>query len=372
MSPIEHTLDVKVSSKNLIPYPYSPLSEKYGITYTNNGDGSITANGISTADASVNLFYTSRIFELPAGVYTFSGCPDGGASNTFELRLLNITDNKIIAVSKPSPTTVIIEEGKKYNVAIVIRNGYTANNLVFKPQLEKGTTATAYAPYMADVSTASVSKYGKNLFDIATPVRLVNCKTSVENNQLSIERSSSIGNQNVYYSLGEFTSFVGKTVTLSIKNDSAYNWTISLVGLTDAASNYGLISLPTGSGIVAESGKQTTLTYTIPETENAHFFGVRMMSNNNTGNNGDIANFTNCQLEVGSVATEYEPYIEPVIYTPGADGTVEGVSAIYPNTTLIASTGAVIDCEYNRDINKAFAELEQKLTNAVISLGGNV
>ena len=30
--------------------------------------------------------------------------------------------------------------------------------------------------------------------------------------------------------------------------------------------------------------------------------------------------------------------------------------------------GAIIDAEYNRDINKAFAEMQQ----AIISLGGNV
>jgi hypothetical protein len=75
------------------------------------------------------------------------------------------------------------------------------------------------------------------------------------------------------------------------------------------------------------------------------------------------------QLEIGTAATEYEPYIEPVEYPVNADGTVDGVTSIYPTTTLLTDTaGAVIDVEYNRDINKAFAELY----NAIISLGGNV
>ena len=64
------------------------------------------------------------------------------------------------------------------------------------------------------------------------------------------------------------------------------------------------------------------------------------------------------QLEKG-VGTEYEPYIEPTSYPVAADGTVEGVTPIYPNTTLMTDTeGVIIDCEYNRDINKAFAALE--------------
>ena len=56
-------------------------------------------------------------------------------------------------------------------------------------------------------------------------------------------------------------------------------------------------------------------------------------------------------------------------YTPTADGTVNGITSLYPSTTLTTDTECVlIDCEYNRDINKAFAELQQ----AIISLGGNV
>lgn len=65
------------------------------------------------------------------------------------------------------------------------------------------------------------------------------------------------------------------------------------------------------------------------------------------------------QLEIGATATEYEPYITPTEYIPTADGTVNGVTSLYPNTTLTTDMdGVIIDCEYNRDINKAFAALE--------------
>ena len=78
--------------------------------------------------------------------------------------------------------------------------------------------------------------------------------------------------------------------------------------------------------------------------------------------------YKNIQVEYGTTATDYEPYIGKE-YTPNADGTVNGVTSLYPNTTLTTDTeGIIIDCTYNRDINKAFAELQQ----AIISLGGNV
>lgn len=75
------------------------------------------------------------------------------------------------------------------------------------------------------------------------------------------------------------------------------------------------------------------------------------------------------QLELGGKATEYEPFNKIAEYTSNADGTVENVKSIYPTTTLLTNVqGISIDCEYNRDINKAFAELQ----NAIISLGGNI
>ena len=68
------------------------------------------------------------------------------------------------------------------------------------------------------------------------------------------------------------------------------------------------------------------------------------------------------QLEIGATATEYEPYITPTEYTPIADGTVNGITSLYPNTTLTTDTeGVIINCKYNRDINKAFAALEAAL-----------
>lgn len=74
------------------------------------------------------------------------------------------------------------------------------------------------------------------------------------------------------------------------------------------------------------------------------------------------------QLEIGAIATEYEPYITPTEYIPTSDGTINGVTSLYPNTTLTTNMdGVIIDCEYNRDINKAFAALEAAAQNFLIN-----
>lgn len=64
------------------------------------------------------------------------------------------------------------------------------------------------------------------------------------------------------------------------------------------------------------------------------------------------------QFEIGTTATDYEPYREPVSYTPKADGTVEGVKSLYPTILMMSDTeGVVIEAEYNRDLNKAYLDL---------------
>ena len=73
------------------------------------------------------------------------------------------------------------------------------------------------------------------------------------------------------------------------------------------------------------------------------------------------------QIELGSRATEYEQYIEPTIYNVKADGTVAGVEASYPCTTLYTDTnGAMINATYYQDGKK----VKEYLTDMILSLGG--
>ena len=86
------------------------------------------------------------------------------------------------------------------------------------------------------------------------------------------------------------------------------------------------------------------------------------------------------QLEVGTTATEFAPHVPDIRtvkviangneYSVNGDGTVDGtIKSAYPITTITTDTeGAIVECEYNRDINKAFAEVY----SAFVSLGGNV
>ena len=88
----------------------------------------------------------------------------------------------------------------------------------------------------------------------------------------------------------------------------------------------------------------------------------------------DVATWANIQLEKGTTATPYEPWVDPTgfkvtdgkgnTYTPNSDGYVEGVISTSPTMTLsLDKEGAVIDCEYNRDLTAVISKLEAALLN---------
>lgn len=79
-------------------------------------------------------------------------------------------------------------------------------------------------------------------------------------------------------------------------------------------------------------------------------------------------------LEYGTVATDYEPWVDPTgftvtdgngnTFTPDTDGTVEGVTSTSPTMTLsLNKEGATIDVEYNRDLTAAIERIEAALFN---------
>lgn len=73
------------------------------------------------------------------------------------------------------------------------------------------------------------------------------------------------------------------------------------------------------------------------------------------------------QLEVGNISTEYEKGTSHVVYMPDADGNIE-IPALYPTTTLFTDVdGAIIEAEYNKDLNKTFGDIDSAL-DAILAI----
>lgn len=144
-------VEVGVTGTNLLKYPYSSATMTInGVTFTDNGDGTITANGTATQNAYYYLDNNSGNAHNTLGKNVWlSGCPAGGSLQTYVLQWFNY-DGSLSAArdfGKGINFTVSEASADNYNIVIVIMTGVTANNLVFRPMVNAGDTALPWAPY---------------------------------------------------------------------------------------------------------------------------------------------------------------------------------------------------------------------------------
>ena len=138
--------DITISGKNLITYPYKSASQTInGITFTDNGDGTVTADGTATAAADFSIGANLR---LGRGKYVLSGCPAGGSNPGYKLQAYGDTMYNsgagIMDIGNSAPF-VALENFNVTRIQIRFAAGSTADGLVFKPQLEAGEAATEYS-----------------------------------------------------------------------------------------------------------------------------------------------------------------------------------------------------------------------------------
>ena len=357
VSPVTHEMGVKVRGKNLFDINgfinLTGNSTYYGIN--DNGELYVKQSDYRE-DTVIPAFIT-----LEAGTYTLSST----TRITSNFKLINLTDNIVISLNNNA--TFSIEKA----TSLGIKYWQAADTVIGKLQLELGTTATSYTPYVSDLTAVKVSRYGKNLLPLADSGIYYNGSVTggspfIYNQSQLITDFNDIDisiNRGVYAVI-RLTE--GETYTLTIKNLVNNCATKQIKLAVGFRSSENTIFGTSETSKTAISGyNSSSLTFTVPSGYPYCLVGFY----NYPTVSGDTVSFDAMQLELGTTATDYEPYKECAEYTPNADGTVEGVTSLYPNTTLTTDTdGVLIDCEYNRDINKAFAELQQ----AIISLGGNV
>lgn len=179
-----------------------------GVTFTVNSDSSITCNGTATALTVIRVIAQGGKplnFEI-GKVYTLSGCPSGGSEQTFQLdlRLINSTGTFYSKAKDFGNSFTWTDNvgGAAYPI-ILIRSGYTCNNLTFKPQIEVGSSATAYEPYQAETKTIDLggTVYGGTL-NVTTGVLTVNriSKVLTSNDNISLKGSGASAYFQINYS----------------------------------------------------------------------------------------------------------------------------------------------------------------------------
>ena len=115
------------SGENLLSEPYIDSTKvENGITFTDNGDGTITANGTATADATYNV----KVFKTtPDDSFVLVGCPVGGSASTYYIAYEGY--------GRDYGNGVMWDGSREFwdTVIIVIKKGTKVSNLKFAPQI---------------------------------------------------------------------------------------------------------------------------------------------------------------------------------------------------------------------------------------------
>ena len=334
-SPIRHNLGVRVSSKNLIPYPYyDTTKEVNGITFTDNGDGSITMNGTATANALfwLETHHNDKNIHISKGAF-LSGTQNDAGSGRYGLTIITTEENYWAdyghGLSISAGTTI-------KGIYVMVFAGYTVNNVTIYPQLEIGTTATPYTPFVPDISAVKLLAQGKNL--ISSDIWSGVFDKQADGSYLSNRVLTDTGRREFYLPPAVYT------VSYDVKCEAGANYRLSIVYEDDTTQDNYVAS--TGDYVHSER-------LTNGKAIKAIGWCYSDISQN--------VQFKNLQIAINP-ATEYEPYIAPVEYPVNADGSVSGVKSIFPCTTLMTDTeGVLIECEYNKDVAKVISSLEKRI-----------
>lgn len=353
VSPVEHFPVVRVRSKNLFTCLEAGKSVTMaGVTFTCNDDGSITLQGTATDNSN---FSTGEVY-LEGGIYGLCDFAEGVFPNDNQARVqvYSITTGLSIATRNDSESDFVAGLGSTLTAAwhqcrIRVEAGHTYDCKLY-PTLFKDEQPTEYVPHVADLTAVKVRQTGKNLFKVVP--NTINGVTLSQQGDYFVLNGTATASNN-------FVVLIGKLppgeYTLSANNPSNNGLEWSLIDVF-SSSPYCILSVKDNANNGRATGRLDA---------DADYLCRIRIENGKTYNNFIIKP----QLELGSVATEYEAHKAVTEFTPLEDGSVPGVTSLAPTMSLLTDTaGVTITAEYNRDTN----QVVQKLIAAITAMGGTV
>ena len=348
VSPVEHYLAVKARGKNLFNAdkikPTGPFTNYAYITAAGGGSVTIYSNDTDNGYCSTGLKLRDICPGIEVGrVYTLSGTTEAEGREWMYFLGTNVT---VVYGRSFTATEAILDS----NVVFYGINGQThgaASCTISNIQIEEGTVATEYAPYI-DPATVTVTRCGKNL-----TAHTAETKTDKQNG-VSLTR---IHNSAVFTVDGTATEMSSMVATSTIMLPPG-TYTASVHGLNKIDGGTDRVYLwnqPAGkvvqNGIMDGLPKTFTLTAATPVRAELVFAAGSSYS----------SKIVKIQIERGAAATSFEEYAAATAM-PDESGTVTGLPSLAPKMTLHTDTaGVTVECEYNRDSNAVYAELLAKI-----------
>lgn len=357
--------EMVVKGKNLLTYPYNESTKTVnGITFTDNGDGTITANGTATANAT---FLLARNFGFEnEGNYFLSGCPSGGGHNLFYINWyqnhtgVTIKNYNDYGSGVKIPYQHIFSENNSLAISIIA--GATVENLVFRPQLELGDTPTEYEPPITG-RELTVAVSGKNLIptDYMTKSGTYNGVTfSVnDNGKFDISGTATKGFTLVSF-IKNMPLVGGKKYTFSCNKQydtNTFNCN-AMIRAKDGTWKYTVVSYP--------------LTIIASDGDYIGSFGIWA----NEGVEMSVKDVT-VQLEIGETATEYETPVGSVTtitpdsnpYTvPNDIRQQDGLNIVSVSEGELSVTGV----RKNAAVKKIWDKIDELTTAIIVSNGETI
>ncbi len=238
---------------NLLNYKKETVSAD-GITFTyDKKSETYKVNGTATKQT------TKYLLGLTENIYVgkkIVGCPSGGSDSTYGIVISYFDGAGLKTDFIDTGNGHIIQDYPKLAISILVRNGVTANNLVFKPMIVEDTTKTYddFEPYVGGKPSPSpeypqeikavvnpvIKTHGKNLYDSKKYPLTVNRAINGNNGEIYITQST--GN---YYAVIKYMPFPYGGKKISLTNSMT---------ICTYDKDYKYISTITGEGHTVPSG----------------------------------------------------------------------------------------------------------------------
>lgn len=162
------TVTVTRCGRNIIPYPFADKTvTRRGVTFTDNGDGTITLDGTADATTSFVLFNG----EMPVnGKYTLSGLTGGSGSTLY---LQPVCSDKAHGGLTDGSRSYEWSGITLNRLQLSIGEGTVFANRKVTPMLEVGETASAFEPYTAETQIPSSDGTVSGLSAVAPTMTLM-------------------------------------------------------------------------------------------------------------------------------------------------------------------------------------------------------
>lgn len=346
ISPVTHEMSVKVRGKNL--FNKSTLRIDSGtknLTQINNGFTFQTNATKTTMSVACDIFLGVGTYYCRGTVSSSDGL-NGGWGVYDPIKGVYIINNSSRGTVGGSFT---ITESKTYKLSFFANYNSVADvTMTFTNiQLELGTTATAYTPYVPDLTAVKVSRLGKNILEYPY------VETTLTRNGITFTDNGD-GTITANGTATADTQFKLQDTVVYPDNYNPFKYLIGKVvgvnGSPDGSSKdtYAIQSINTGN--------YGNVGYTIA---NSRFYRYTIFIKSGITVSNLV--FKPMIYLRGVTNYEFEQYSK-TDYTPTADGTVNGITSLYPNTTLMTDTdGVIIDCEYYKDVDKAYNKLSAEM-----------